>query len=295
VPTNNNSNNINNNATDNNNNNNNIGGISGDNLADELLPSTSELTAIMVHRMASLGFVDKIKSDSTLSFIADVMKIKKLQQIQFEGKDGRGIKRQMIFSICQDCHNYRVCQLRSTTSTYCRECSVKQAGIKRRDKMRQENADGRTAVGSHTTFSNLTPAEITKRVSDLNKERHRKEMRYQRLLEKLNETQIELKNMSEEMQDTSMKAMQHAMDNQHLLREELQKVLIQKIIEEQNDLIAGSKSLSVDEVKPLIDMIIEQIKNQVRVMNGQKKTMQVFFKVTRCCDELISEERKESL
>jgi hypothetical protein len=144
------------------------------NLADVLLPSTSKLTSIVVDRVTSLGSDDKlIESDDDLSLIAGIMKLKKLEKIQFEAKDARGKTKQMIFSICQVCNNHRVCEMRKNMSSHCRKCGLRQASIKRRDKRRQENSDARTATDSRTTFSNLTTAEITKRVSGLRQAKKR--------------------------------------------------------------------------------------------------------------------------
>ena len=138
------------------------------NLVDELLPSTSKLTSIVVDRVTSLGSDDKlIESDEDLSLIAGIMKLKKVEKIQFEAKDARGKTKQMIFSICQVCNNQRVCEMRKNMAPYCRKCGLRQANKRRRDKRREENFDSRTATDSHTTFSNLTMAEIAKRVSGL--------------------------------------------------------------------------------------------------------------------------------
>ena len=236
----------------------------------DLIPSEEQLTVVLTNRLKQLD-QDDVASDEDLSKIGGLMKVAEIESLKFKADRHNSNKQRnvnMVFTLCESCGCNRVTEARQNQSTLCRKCGMQRNNAKAYEKTRQENAEMRVAPDSRVPIQKLQPDEISVRMRKLNKVRARKEQEYKRLVAKLAAYEMEKEKMSDAMSETSRKAMEYAKDNPTLLRGELSTVLYQ-LIEEQNNSIEGSKALSHDDVGPLVEMLVDEIKNQCRVWNDQ--------------------------
>jgi len=235
-----------------------------------LLPTEEILTDRVKDRYGSLEPKD-VEADKVLSKIGDIMKAAEIDSIEFnvekENLWGKKSQHKMVFCVCQ-CGRNKICEARKNQSLYCKKCSDQQSKNTIYSQRRKDNAQMRVLPNSDVPINCLTPEEISIRVRQLNRDRACNELERKRLLQKLTECDIELKNMSEKFREASRKSLKFACDNTGLLRNKVARTLFE-LVQEENNSIGGSTSLSLKDVEPLIEMIMVEIKNQCRVWNDQ--------------------------
>ena len=141
----------------------------------------------MVNRYKQLEEKD-VARDKELSKIGALMKMAEIDSIKFKftrsRKSAAKVEVNMIFTVCK-CGRNRVNQARKNQSTLCKKCSTKQSIDRKNEQRRRDNALQRVAADSVVPISTLSPEEITIRMHNMNRERHRKEQERKRLLEKV--------------------------------------------------------------------------------------------------------------
>ncbi len=231
-----------------------------------VLPSTADLTKELVKRLRKVK-AENVVSDAALTEIAGVMRLKKITAITYLGNDK---KTTMAFTPCQSCESHRVCKMVKNLSPNCRECQRRIAKEKQHKRKREENREGRLELDGPVNITRRTPEELKEWGKKNKRERDRRAKVLKRAITKMKTQDELLRNMSPEMKTNVAKSFNYANQNPKIVRDKVSQIL-KEIIQEENISIGSNVVLSDADCKPIIDMIIDEIKNQCLAFNNQKR------------------------
>ena len=232
-----------------------------------ITPSIADIKKDVIKRLGEVKAED-VSSDAALTELAGLMRLKKKTSVEYVHKDG---KTNMVFTLCQSqsCNSHRVCRMVSNRSPYCRECQLAKAKEKQLQRKREENMAERTAADSTTPLTDLTKEELKIRGAALKRQRDIQSIRLKRALKSIKTKDKLLKTMSPGIRTNVQNSLDYANENPGLVHDEVSKVLME-LIEKENRSLGGSVSLKEEDCMPIIETIIDEIKNQCRVFNKQK-------------------------
>eukprot|EP00986_Skeletonema_menzelii_P020755 scaffold32210_cov114-Skeletonema_menzelii.AAC.1 len=226
-----------------------------------IVPSINAIEKDVIERLGEVKAED-ISSDVALTQLAGLMRLKDMTAVHFLS-DNKKMK--MVFTLCQSCNSHRACKMVSNLSPFCRDCQLANGKEKQLQRKREENLSERTAASSTTPLTHLTKEELKLRGKAMKRQHDIIAIRLKRALATKDEL---LNKMSPGMKTNVENSFHFANENTGLVHDQVSKVL-REIIQKENTTLGG-KVLLEEDCEPIVEMIIDEIRNQCRVFNNQK-------------------------